>query len=66
MKLKQLHKNIGISIEKLGVPDQTLIAMINRDGEAIFPDDEFILNEGDHVLVFTLKGKLPEVEKFFY
>ena len=40
--------------------------MINRDGEAIFPDEEFILSEGDHVLVFTLKGKVPEVEKFFY
>ena len=25
-----------------------------------------IFNEDDHVLVFTLKGKLPEVEKFFY
>ena len=52
-------------MKKLGVPEKTLIAMINRDGDAIFPDEEFILNEGDHVLVFTLKGKLPEVEKFF-
>ena len=64
--IKKNSKNIGIPIEKLGVPDKTLIAMINRDGEAIFPDEEFILSEGDHVLVFTLKGKLPEVEKFFY
>ena len=59
-------KNVGIPISKLGVPEKTLIAMVNRKGEALFPDDEFILNEGDHVLVFTLKGKLPDVEKFFY
>ena len=59
-------KNVGIPISKLGVPEKTLIAMVNRKGEALFPDDEFIFNEGDHVLVFTLKGKLPEVEKFFY
>ncbi|MFL2940897.1 MAG: Trk system potassium transporter TrkA [Candidatus Poseidoniales archaeon] len=64
--IKKNSKKIGLPIEKLGVPDKTLIAMVNRNGEAIFPDEEFIFNEGDHVLVFTLKGKLPEVEKFFY
>ena len=64
--IKSNSKNVGTPISKLGVPDQTLIAMVNREGEALFPDDEFIFNEGDHVLVFTLKGKLPEVEKFFY
>ena len=64
--IKNNSKNVGIPISKLGVPEKTLIAMVNRKGEALFPDDEFIFNEGDHVLVFTLKGKLPEVEKFFY
>ena len=64
--IKKNSKNVGIPINKLGVPNKTLIAMVNRNGEALFPDDEFIFNEGDHVLVFTLKGKLPEVEKFFY
>ena len=64
--IKNKSKNIGTPIVKLGIPDKTLIAMVNRDGEALFPDYEFILSEGDHVLVFTLKGKLPEVEKFFY
>ena len=64
--IKNNSKNVDIPISKLGVPEKTLIAMVNRKGEALFPDDEFIFNEGDHVLVFTLKGKLPEVEKFFY
>ena len=40
--------------------------MVNRNGEPLFPDDEFIFEEGDHVLVFTLKEQLPNVEKFFY
>ena len=64
--IKKNSKNVGIPINKLGVPNKTLIAMVNRNGEALFPDDEFTFIEGDHVLVFTLKGKLPEVEKFFY
>ena len=64
--VKGQSKKIGIPIKKLGVPDKTLIAMVNRKGEALFPDDHFTFNEGDHVLVFTLKSHLPEVEKFFY
>jgi len=64
--VKGQSKKIGIPIKNLGVPDKTLIAMVNRKGEALFPDDHFTFNEGDHVLVFTLKSHLPEVEKFFY
>ena len=64
--IKSKSKNIGIPIIKLGVPKNTLIAMVNRNGEPLFPDDEFIFEEGDHVLVFTLKDQLPNVEKFFY
>ena len=64
--IKSKSKNIGIPIIKLGVPKNTLIAMVNRNGEPLFPDDEFMFEEGDHVLVFTLKEQLPNVEKFFY
>ena len=64
--VKNKSKKLGIPIKDLGVPDKTLIAMVNRKGEALFPDDNFIFNAGDHVLVFTLKAHLPEVEKFFY
>ena len=52
-------------IKDLNVPDNTLLAMINRDGESLFPDNESVLQVGDHVLVFTLKNQLPEVENFF-
>ena len=52
-------------LKDLNVPDNTLLAMINRDGESLFPDNESVLQAGDHVLVFTLKKQLPEVENFF-
>ena len=64
--IKSKSKNIGIPIIKLGVPKNTLIAMVNRNGEPLFPKDDFIFEEGDHVLVFTLKDQLPNVEKFFH
>ena len=64
--IKNKNGKTGKKLSSLNLPDDTLIAMINRDGEAIFPDAEFVLEEKDHVLVFTLKNKLPEVENFFH
>ena len=52
-------------LKDLKIPDNTLLAMINRGGEPLFPDSESVLKPGDHVLVFTLKNQLPEVENFF-
>ena len=64
--IKNSNGKTGKKLSDLNLPEDTLIAMINRDGEAIFPDSESILQEKDHVLVFTLKNKLPEVENFFH
>jgi len=64
--IKNNNGTIGRKLKDLGLPDKTLIAMINRNGEALFPDEESVLEEGDHVLVFTLKNQLPEVEDFFH
>ena len=64
--IKDKNGMVGRKLKDLGIPDNTLIAMINRDGEALFPDEESILESGDHVLVFTLKNQLPEVEDFFH
>ena len=64
--IKNKNGKTGKKLSSLNLPEDTLIAMINRDGEAIFPDSESVLEEKDHVLVFTLKNKLPEVENFFH
>ena len=64
--IKNKNGKTGKKISDLNLPEDTLIAMINRDGEAIFPDSDSNLEENDHVLVFTLKTKLPEVENFFH
>jgi len=64
--IKNKNGKTGKKLSSLNLPDDTLLAMINRNGEAIFPDEESVLEEKDHVLVFTLKNKLPEVENFFH
>ena len=55
----------GKSIAKLGLPEGSMVALINRGGEPLFPDEDEVLRGGDHLLVFTLKGQLPALEKLF-
>ena len=56
---------VGKAIAKLGLPEGSLAALINRDGEPLFPDEDEVLQGGDHLLVFTLKERLPALEKLF-
>ncbi len=63
--IKGSNGKTGKKLKNMKIPENTLLAMINREGEPLFPDGESVLESGDHVLVFTLKSKLPEVEKFF-
>ena len=55
----------GKVIAKLGLPEGCMVALINRGGEPLFPDEDEVLQGGDHLLVFTLKAQLPALEKLF-
>jgi trk system potassium uptake protein TrkA len=57
---------VGKAISRLGLPEGCLAALINRDGEPLFPDEDEVLQRGDHLLVFTLKERLPALEKLFH
>jgi trk system potassium uptake protein TrkA len=55
----------GKSIAKIGLPEGSMVALINRGGEPLFPDEDEVLRGGDHLLIFTLKGQLPALEMLF-
>ena len=57
---------VGKAISRLGLPEGCLAALINRDGEPLFPDEDEVLQGGDHLLVFTLKERLPALDKLFH
>jgi len=40
-----------------------LIGAIVRDGKALFPHSEEVLQAGDRVIVFTERSRVPDVEK---
>jgi Trk K+ transport system NAD-binding subunit len=40
-----------------------LIGAIVRDGKALFPRSDEVLQAGDRVIVFTERARVPDVEK---
>lgn len=59
-----IHDNapvIGVSLEKLHLKDNLLIACINRNGQIIFPNGQSKIELGDTVIVVTTQKGLKDV-----
>jgi len=54
---------VGKSIVELGMPDDSLIALISRNDNFIVPSGGTVLEEGDTLLVLVNKGNLPRVRE---
>ncbi len=64
----EIHKSnhlINKPISKLPLPESARIVGIVRDEKGILPDQNFVLQLGDHVIVFSLRGAIKKVENLF-
>ena len=52
-------------VKNLGLPRGTVIGAIVRGEEVLIPSGESLVNEGDHVILFTLPENLGAVEALF-
>ncbi len=55
----------GKQIVELGLPQDSLVVMINRDAHYVVPSGGTILQEGDTLLILVNKNNLPDVRKVF-
>ncbi|MBW7886736.1 MAG: potassium/proton antiporter [Bacteroidetes bacterium] len=55
----------GRSVVELGMPPDSLIVLINRNGEYLVPSGGTILQAGDTLLVLVNKTNLPNVKEIF-
>ncbi|MDM7919345.1 MAG: Trk system potassium transporter TrkA, partial [Methanosarcina sp.] len=58
-------KIVGKPLNKVKFPKGSLINMVVRGQETIIPRGDFIVNEGDRVVIFAMASAVSEVEKFF-
>lgn len=58
-------KIVGKPLSKVKFPKGSLINMVVRGQETIIPRGDFVVNEGDRVVIFSMASAASEVEKFF-
>ncbi|WP_410507136.1 Trk system potassium transporter TrkA [Methanosarcina hadiensis] len=56
---------VGKPLNKVKFPKGSLINMVVRGQETIIPRGDFIISEGDRVVIFSMASAASEVEKFF-
>ncbi len=56
---------VGSPISELMLPEGIIIAAIHRNGEAIIPRGDTVIEEGDKVLIFFLFSQLQKLERLF-
>ena len=59
------HAIVGSTVRELGLPRDTLIAVIVRDGEALPPRGTTTVETGDALFVLAPRGKAAEIEDVF-
>jgi len=55
--VQQGAKILGNPLRKIDFPAQSLIGMVVRDGNAMIPDGNMVLQPNDRAVIFTLPGK---------
>jgi trk system potassium uptake protein TrkA len=58
-------KIVGKSLEKVKFPKGAIVTMVVRKDNVVIPRGDFVIQEGDRVIVFALTSTVPAVEKLF-
>jgi trk system potassium uptake protein TrkA len=58
-------KIVGKPLNKVKFPKGAIITMVVHNGDVVIPRGEFIIREGDKVIVFALSSAVQQVEKLF-
>ncbi len=56
-------KILDVPLSELALPDGVIIAAIHRGEEAIIPNGDTIIEEGDRVIILSLLSQIPKLEK---
>ena len=63
---RKTSKIVGRALKKIKLPEGATIGAIMRDDKLLRLDDDTIIEEDDHVIIFVIdKRKIPDVEKLF-
>jgi len=58
-------KIVGKALSKVKFPKGAIITMVVHNDDIVIPRGDFVIREGDRVIIFALSSTVPFVEKFF-
>ncbi len=58
-------KIVGKPLKNVKFPSGAIVSMVVHKGNTVVPRGEYVIEEGDRVVVFSLQSANAEVEKFF-
>lgn len=56
---------VGRPLRDVDIGDGIRVAAVQRDNQLLFPDGDFVIKAGDHVVLFAEREAVPNVEKMF-
>ncbi|WP_340818933.1 Trk system potassium transporter TrkA [Methanolobus sp. WCC4] len=58
-------KIVGKPLKNVNFPDDAIVSIVVHNGNTVVPRGEYVIEEGDRVVVFALQSANAEVEKLF-
>jgi trk system potassium uptake protein TrkA len=58
-------KMVGKPLKNIKFPAGAIVSIVVHKGNTVVPRGDYIIEEGDRVVVFSLQSANAEVEKFF-
>ena len=59
-------KLVGKKISELSLPESIIIGALVRGREVLLANEDFVIETGDHVIIFVLqKSDISKIEKMF-
>ena len=57
---------VGRTIRSLDLPPESIVALVMRDGEPVFPNADTVFKAGDDVLALTRAPHVPRLRRLFF
>ena len=65
IEINEYNLNLGVKIKDIDLPALSKICAIYRNNELIFPDNNTILMENDHIVLYVGAKGIKKAEKLF-
>lgn len=64
-EISDISKIVNTSLAELDLPDSVIVASVVRGEDVIMPQDDFVIREGDHIIVVSSHEEAQNIDALF-